>query len=169
VDPASLIDRLEALSGGEWAAGQKKKPIALGRPGGGRGQERTGTREHPRHRPSTALGIKDSAGAPSPGASRAGESGAGASGAGRLRQNGAPVESAAEADRDRAAGDVSGRLATLSTAERNQLAKDPAVKAAADLFGGEVVDIRLDPTLFETPRGDGEESDEGQEDDHDEG
>jgi hypothetical protein len=60
---------------------------------------------------------------------------------------------------------VSGRLATLSTAERNQLAKDPAVKAAADLFGGEVVDIRIDPTLFETPPAGGEESGEQQEDD----
>jgi len=158
VDPASLIDRLEALSGGEGAAGQKKKPIAIGRPGGGRGQEHAGAREDPRHR---------SAGASGAGASRAGESGAAASGAGRLRQNGAPVESASEADRDRAVGDVSGRLATLSTAERNHLAKDPAVKAAADLFGGQVVDIRLDPTLFETPPADGEENEEqqGEEDD----
>ena len=146
VDPASLIDRLEALSAGGAAAGQKKKPIALDRPGGGRGQEQKGAREHPRHRPSTALGTKGSAGA---------------SGAERLGHNGDPVESAAEAERNRAAGDVSGRLATLSTAERNELAKDPCVKAAADLFGGEVVDIRIDRTLFEAASG--EEEEEGDE------
>ena len=30
----------------------------------------------------------------------------------------------------------------LSTAEKNNLAKDPSVRAAMDLFGGEIVDIR---------------------------
>ncbi len=140
VDPASLIDRLEALSGGEGAAGQKKKPIALGRPGRGRGQEQKGAREDPRHRPSTALGTKDSAAA-----SPDGRVGAGGPGG----------------DNAAAAGDVSGRLATLSTAERNELAKDPCVKAAADLFGGEVVDIRIDRTLFEAASG--EEEEEGDE------
>jgi DNA polymerase-3 subunit gamma/tau len=35
----------------------------------------------------------------------------------------------------------------LSTAEKNEIAKDPAVRAVMDLFGGQVVDIRKDGDL----------------------
>jgi len=130
VDPASLIERLEALSGGAAAGGQKKKPIALREPGAGR-----------------------------PGAEAAGGGGAGRRGP---QAGGAPRGAAAgEADDNGASGVAAARLATLSTAERNALAKDPSVKVATDLFGGEVVDMRIEPTRLDAAAVADDENDEG--------
>ena len=137
VDPSSLIERLEALSGGRPAAGQKKKPVAvpqagdapgsggggrLGAPsaGGGAPNARGGVADEPRQRSAGAL--KSSSAGASMGPS------AGAPGNEADAPGGGPATSAP----------------SLSTAEREELKKDPAVKAVTDLFGGDVVHVEID-------------------------
>jgi len=153
VDAASLIDRLEVLSGAAGPRGnaEKKKSIAVphaggrpakpGAPGGGArgmaarngGPEGAGTHSRRTQAPQ----------APGPGAfvSEGGDAAGGAA-------NGA-----------------SGALQHLSTAERNALAKDPAVKAVTDLFGGSVVDIRLAADALPDAEPDGPEDGEANGDD----
>jgi len=128
VDPASLVERLEALSsGGVAAAGQKKKPIAIHASAGGRSSAgRSGTKPGPVPGPSAAGGESSSAAAAAP-----------------------------------------GRMGTLSTAERNELAKDPTVTAALELFGGAVADVRIDPGAVE-PGGVDEETNGADDADRDE-
>jgi len=121
VDPASLIDRLEALgSSGPAAPGKKNAPAQKAPRAGGR----------------NALGRNSSAGS----------AGSGAQGGGS--QPSQPIGEPAPR-----------RFAGLSTAERNNIHKDPAVREVLDLFGGEVVDIRKEPPP-ENP--DGESSDNGE-------
>ena len=123
IDPASLVERLEALSGGAARgggpapaarapysppAGEKKKPIPIG--------------------DSSAAGV-----ASAPPAAAIGAAGG----------------------RRPAAGDVPSAPAapvrSLSTSDRNNLAKDPAVRAVMDLFGGQIVDMRAAAAAPETP------------------
>ena len=129
VDPASLIERLESL--GEVAS-------------------RGGQRRGPARRPA-AQGTTPAKG--------------GVSGVPRARAkvppHGEPPASAAAgqaARPERGADDVEGesrpsspRAPALSTAEKNDIAQDPAVREVLTLFGGDVVDIRRD-----TPQGDSE-------------
>jgi len=145
VDPASLIARLEALAGGGGhvaaparpGGGEKKKPVAV--PAGP--ADRVGGAERPA-----------AAGAPR-------QRGAGAFAA----ERGAGAEAPADGGDS---NQPSPALRQLSTAERNELAKDPAVQAVTGLFGGDVVDIRLAGGLFGPPaaadedetRGTGEEA-----------
>jgi DNA polymerase-3 subunit gamma/tau len=181
VDPASLIDRLEALSGGAAAggggpaarpagAGEKKKPIAVAAGSSDSSPPAAhpvGERAGPRQRRAEALGNEDSTQAPA-GVPAEAESLAGdeetpgdevpAAGAGSY----APVEAQPPAP-DGAPAAPSPRVAELSTAERNHLARDPAVQAAMSLFGGEIVDIRIDRSHLQAPA-DEEEEEEGGED-----
>ena len=139
VDPASLVERLEALSGGAAApgggppaAGQKKKSIAVPTGSAGRAAPAAPAASRP--------GAQRNAGS-APGVRRPGGSGASPP-AGRV-QNGQPANGYA------AENGPSALLQRLSTAERNGLAKDPAVKAVTDLFGGRIVDIRIEGGLYE--------------------
>ena len=158
VDPASLIDRLEALAGGGATGGEKKKPIAI--PGrGGRGGSSSGgnvVSEDPRQRSAGASGRGATGRGSAPGG--AGASGRGATDRGGASGSASPRDGdgASEGARANVNGPAGGRMATLSTAERNELAKDPSVKAATDLFGGQIVDIRVDAGQFQ-PAPDDEE------------
>jgi DNA polymerase III subunit gamma/tau len=184
VDAGSLIDRLEALAGGQAAAGgEKKKPIAYApaRPAAGPASAAAGpTGSRPadagsggagpgRARPagpaappsgsyrgaSPAVPAVPAAGRPSPSApSSPGQT------------SPAPANYVADgtacenADQPGPAGRQVGAAPpppapvrpplALSTAERNELARDPAVKAVLGLFGGDVVDIRVDNSQFAT-------------------
>ncbi|MCD6304434.1 MAG: hypothetical protein J7M21_05675, partial [Planctomycetes bacterium] len=140
VDPESLIERLE----GSAAAGsaEKKKSVAVpqsaaARPAGPRRQAgpRAGTLKRPDGPPAGPAG--GAAGGANGGANggAAGEANGGAAGEANGGANG-PGPGAADKP--------AGRPAVLSTAERNELAQDATVRAAMDLFGGQVVDIRVD-------------------------
>ena len=155
VDPGSLIDRLEALSGGRPAgkaaaarpasADQKKKPVALpaGSSGGAPGPPRNvGEQTEPPPRRAVASRTPPASEAPaSPAPAPGGEY--------------APVDPEPGPANGPPAGPTR-RWVQLSTAERNHLARDPAVQAAMDLFGGEIVDIRIDRSQFpDADAGDG--------------
>ena len=118
VDPGSLIDRLEALSGGTAAPGQKKNaPVA--RPSAG----------------SPPLGAP-----PVRPVARAAPSGA------------APPTARAVPTPSNGNG-AEQFVRQLSTAETEEIRKDPAVQSVMGLFQGDVVDIRKDRPA-ETENGD---------------
>jgi DNA polymerase III subunit gamma/tau len=113
IDPASLIERLEALSGaGGGPPRQKKKPTSLS--------------ETPTREPRGASGAPGLARVEKPVALSA-------------AKRPAPVAD----DAPQAAETPSSPLVRpLSTAEKDELRADPAVQQVVGLFGGEVVDMR---------------------------
>jgi DNA polymerase-3 subunit gamma/tau len=135
IDPASLVERLEALSGRGTPApvptGQKKKPIAIGRP-----PQPAGTAD--RAAPPTPGPV----GAPAPRAvagRRAPPAGAGQEAPSEL-PNPAPTPPRA--------------APSLSTAERARITKDPAVQAVTAMFGGQIEDMRVEAAAFEPAEAD---------------
>ena len=112
VDPSSLIERLETLSGGAPAAGQKKKlfPNAIS----------------PRANTPAAV--------PAP-AKRT-----------PVRQPSAPAGQQAPS-----ASPPKPAMGGISTAEREQITKDPAVTAVTDLFGGQIVAVKKDTLPADEP------------------
>ena len=129
VDPSSLIDRLESIATGRPMMGEKKKAIGLppapaARPAATRGS----------YSPSRPANTQ-----PAPIAAPA-----------------SPVTNAPATttpnDSPEPAQPVSPAALNLSTAERNELANDPAVKAVIDAFGGSVVHYEVgQPVLFSPP------------------
>ena len=105
VDASSLIDRIEALSGG---SGQKKKPAPAARPDAVARPDVTAS-------PAAALRPAHSAAAPPP--------------AHTADEPGVP------------------HLMPISTAETEEIRKDPAVQSVVGLFDGNVVDVRKDLSI----------------------
>ncbi len=132
VDPGSLIERLESIATGRPIAGEKKKSI--------------GFPASPATRPATSAG-----GTYAP---------RGAVGAVAAPRAAGPVK-APEAvneptleDRNQPPAQpvANAPMVNLSSAERNGLAQDPAVKAVVDAFGGSIVHYEVgQPTLFPAP------------------
>jgi len=145
VDPGSLIERLESIATGRPLGGEKKKSIGL-----------PASPASPGARPAAPGG-----GTYAPrGAAGAGGAAADAGAAPRAAGP-AHVPQAAQAyDEPALTGQaatpaqaaVNQAAPTLSTAERNELAKDPAVKAVMDAFGGSIVHYEMgQPMLFAAP------------------
>ncbi len=140
VDPASLVQRLEALGSGGPPAG----PLG-GRPGGAQKKKPLAVPAASSARPTATAH-----------ASRPGDA-----------PPGSAPQRAAEAsqgggDRDAGGGEAADATVhtpapaqlVLSTAERNELAKDRAVQAVLERFGGDVVDIRIDAAAVAAAAGD---------------
>jgi DNA polymerase-3 subunit gamma/tau len=145
IDPASLVERLEALSESPPAPGaQKKKP-----PPPVDAHERPPRAAPARGQPPPGRGAPAARGGEAIAAGRTAPASAGPPAA-------APAAAKREAPKDDGRyepvapeeADVNGSalggppLRKLNTAERNAIATDPAVREVLGLFGGEVVDIR---------------------------
>ena len=64
----------------------------------------------------------------------------------------APAPATPPANANEPAQPMSPSALNLSTAERNELAQDPSVKAVIDVFGGSIVHYEVGPpTLFSPP------------------
>jgi len=135
VDPGALVDRLEAIAAG--------RPVATGQKKKPIALSQGGAADRPPARTGAPAAAR-SANAPS------------------AAPPGDPPPAAGNGPNGANAGPV---IPTLSTAERNQIAGDPSVKAITGLFDGEVIDIRIDPTVFETTAANGEENGNGEEED----
>jgi len=114
VDPASLIERIEAIATGRCVAGEKKKPIGLAP--AGKAQARKAPSPKAKYHPEPPAKAKPAEPEPEP-----------------------------ESEPEPAA-------LSLSTAERNELANDPAVRAVVEAFGGTVDHYEVaQPMLFTPP------------------
>jgi DNA polymerase-3 subunit gamma/tau len=153
VDPQSLLDRLEGGGGPGPAA--RTAPGAAARPG--QAPPRGPASSAPAARPgagfspavaparATASPATSPAAKPSPSAPAApGAAGAAPSQAAKPAAEPAPRKPKSAA-----------QLKGLSTAEKEEIQKDPAVRAATNLFGGDVVDMRKEAP----PEGDDSGSD----------
>jgi len=127
IDPASLIERLESIATGRGMTGEKKKPISLPPAAAARTASQAGG-AYARSRPANTQPTKPT-------------------------EPTEPTSNASPADNSNEPGQpVSPSALNLSTAERNELAKDPAVKAVIDAFGGSVVHYEVgQPMLFSPP------------------
>jgi DNA polymerase-3 subunit gamma/tau len=132
VDPSSLIERLESIATGRGVAGEKKKPIGL---------------------PASAAARPAASG----GGTYAPRAPAGVAAAPRAA---GPAQAAEAVDKPALTGQtatpaqpaVNPSVPNLSTAEVNELAKDPAVKAVLEAFGGSIVHYEVgQPMLFAAP------------------
>jgi DNA polymerase-3 subunit gamma/tau len=131
VDPGSLIERLESIATGRGVAGEKKKPIGL---------------------PASAAARPAASGGGTY-APRAPAGAAAAPGAAVPAQAAEAVDKPASEDRNQPPAQPAVNSApNLSTAEVNELAKDPAVKAVLEAFGGSIVHYEVgQPMLFAAP------------------
>jgi hypothetical protein len=132
VDPGSLIERLESIATGRGVAGEKKKPIGLPASAAARPAASGGGTYAPRAPAGAAA---------APGAA-------------------VPAQAAEAVDKPALTGQaatpaqpvVNSSAPNLSTAEVNELAKDPAVKAVLEAFGGSIVHYEVgQPMLFAAP------------------
>jgi DNA polymerase-3 subunit gamma/tau len=153
VDPASLLERLEALAQGRVAGGGVKKNFPLN-------QARPAASHPAQARPADFTGSSGrNLAAPADGAvNRGGEATDGPNGQPAVPSAQAPPMQRGPSAATRNPGGAHAtaqppatpapREAVLSTAERSAINDDPAVRAVTDLFGGEVVHIepRRTPT-----------------------
>jgi DNA polymerase-3 subunit gamma/tau len=132
VDPGSLIERLESIAAGAGLVGEKKKPIGLpASPAGKPAASGGGV-----HAPRLAGGAAAAPGGAEP-----------ARAAGTVDDPALTAQAPAPA---RPA--VCLPKPSLSSAEVNELAKDPAVKAVIDAFGGKIEHYEVgQPMLFAAP------------------
>jgi len=138
VDPGSLIERLESIATGRSVGGEKKKPIGLpASPASRPGAPVSGT-----HAPGGLAG-----GAGEPCAAGPARPVGSVDEPASQYQGRPPVQAAAPAQSPAGLPRQS-----LSSAEVNGLAKDPAVKAVVDAFGGKIDHYELgQPMLFAPP------------------
>jgi DNA polymerase III gamma/tau subunit len=140
VDPGSLIERLESIATGRGIGGEKKKPIGLPPSPAGRPAAAGGGSYAPRNA-ATPASPPSPAGGPAGGPAEAADKPA------SQYQSQPPVQAAPQAQ---AAPGLPRQ--SLSSAEVNELAKDPAVKAVVEAFGGKIDHYELgQPVLFAPP------------------